>query len=253
MITIKSEEEMKTMVDAGRRLAGVIEELRGHVRAGIETRALDDRARDLIKKAGAKPAFLGYRPTGATKPYPATICVSINEVVVHGTPSVRVIKEGDVVKLDLGLILDGLYVDSAVTVIVGNASLEAKKLARVTEEALSFAIGEARPGNTLGDIGAAIQGVIEKTPFSIIKSLTGHGIGRALHEDPYVFNTGKRGEGEELKEGMVLALEPMVAVGSGKVRQLPDESYATVDGSLSAHFEHTVAITKDGPRVLTKI
>jgi methionyl aminopeptidase len=250
-LTIKSVGEIALMHEGGKRLAVILRELSGIVRPGITTSSLDARCASLIRNAGARPAFLGYRPTGAEKPYPATLCVSVNDVVVHGVPSSKIIQEGDVVSLDLGLVYEGWYVDAAVTVLVGNVSSEARRLVTVAREALEAAVLEARVGNTLGDIGAAVERVVKPSGFSIVRSLTGHGIGRALHEDPYVFNTGKPGSGEQLREGMVLAIEPMIAIEKGTVRQLEDESYATVDGSLAAHFEHSVAITKSGPLVLT--
>lgn len=253
MITIKSLAEIEVMSEAGKRLAQILEILRSEVRPGITTNYLDKRSEEMIRSMGAEPAFLGYKPSGAKKAYPATICVSINDVVVHGTPSEYIIKDLDLVKLDLGLIFHKFYVDSAVTVPLGKVSEEARKLTETTKRALDRAIEAARPGNTLGDIGSAVEQVVSKTNFSIVKSLTGHGIGRKLHEDPYVFNTGKPGEGEKLEVGMVLALEPMLAIGTDKVKQLNDDGYATADGSLAAHFEHTVAITERGPRVLTRI
>lgn len=253
MVILKTAAEIEVMTEAGRRLAQILEVLVGETKTGVTTKFLDERSEAMIRSAGATPAFLGYKPTGARKAYPATLCVSVNDVVVHGTPSDYVIRDGDLVKLDLGLVFHGLYVDAAVTVPVGNVTAEAKKLVRTTAEALAAGIKAAQPGNTLGDIGYAIERVVAKTSFSIVQSLTGHGIGRKLHEDPYVFNTGKPGHGEKLEVGMALALEPMVAVGSGKVKQIHDDGYATVDRSLAAHFEHTVVITKDGPRVLTRI
>jgi len=253
MITLKAPHEIEVMREAGRKLARVLSALKAEVKPGVKTLDLDTRARELIESEGARPAFLGYQPSGAEKPFPATICVSMNETVVHGLPSDYVIKEGDLVKLDLGLIHRGFYSDAAVTVKVGEVSEKAAKLVWVTEEALKKGIAAAKIGNTLGDLGAAIGNFVKDNGFEVVKTLTGHGIGRDLHEDPYVFNFGRPGEGEELKEGMVLALEPMVTAGGARVRQLEDDSFVTADGSLAAHFEHTVAITKNGPEVLTKI
>jgi methionyl aminopeptidase len=253
MMTLKTPEEIEIMAEGGRRLAEVIRELKQSVRAGMTTLELDTFAFALIKEAGAKPAFLHYRPYGAKKAYPFTLCASINDVVVHGQPSSYVIKDGDLVKLDLGLIYEKLYLDSAVTVGVGEVSSAAKKLIAVTEESLGAGIKEAKPGNTVGDIGAAIEKVITKKGFSVVEGLTGHGIGEALHEDPPIFNFGRKGRGMDLEVGMVIAIEPMVAIGRGAIVQRPDEGYGTADGSLSAHFEHTIAITEKGPRILTKI
>jgi methionyl aminopeptidase len=252
MVILKTPEEIEIMADAGKKLARVLEALRALVRIGVTTKYLDEASRALIKAEGAEPAFLNYRPAGSRKGYPFTLCASINKTVVHGLPSGYAIQDGDLVKLDLGLKLKGFYADSAITVGVGNISREAGKLMAVTEEALVRGIKEARLGNTTGDIGNAIESYVKKNKFSIVESLTGHGIGRNLHEDPYVLNFGRPGTGEELRAGMVIAIEPMVAAGSGASEQLKDESFVTKDGSLSAHFEHTVAITAKGPRILTK-
>lgn len=239
------------MFVAGRKLAAVLNALEKETRAGVIAKDLDKLAYDLILAEGAKPAFLNSRPGGADKPYPYTLCISLNDVVVHGQPSNYVIKDGDVASLDLGLKYKGYYVDSAITVGVGTITKEANKLMEATKEALVAGIKEAKLGNTLGDVGYAIANVVHKRGFSVADGLVGHGIGRTLHEDPIVFNFGRRGEGEELEEGMVIAIEPMVNAGGSAVRTLKDESFATRDGSLSAHFEHTVAITKHGPQILT--
>ena len=241
------------MAEAGRRLAHILHVLAGEVRTGIQTKELDRRAHELILHGGDAPAFLGYVPGGTVKPFPATICVSVNETVVHGLPGEYSIRDGDIVKLDLGLVHEGFYSDSAVTVGVGKISEESKRLIHATEEALRRGIEKAIPGNTVGDIGHAIQECIWNEGFSVVRSLAGHGVGRALHENPMVFNFGKRGKGEELRPGMVIAIEPMVAAGGGATKQMKDDSFVTADGSLSAHFEHTVAITKQGPRILTQI
>lgn len=250
---IKTLEEIELMAESGRRLAYVLKELKKEVRAGIETAALDLRTRELLKEVDAKAAFLGYQPNGASEPYPAVLCTSINDVVVHGVPGEEVINPGDVVKIDMGVIYKGYYSDAAFTVAVEPVPKGVKDLIRVTEEALRAGIKAARPGNTLGDIGYAVSEKVNKAGFSVIQGLTGHGIGRALHEDPYVYNVGKKGEGDVLRAGMVLAIEPMVAMGKGITRQLQDDSFATKDKSLTAHFEHTVAILPDGPKVLTSI
>lgn len=251
---LRTPQEVEIMAEAGKHLAQVLEELRKEVKPGVSTLALDKIAHDLITKMGDDPAFLGYRPAGARRAYPFTLCTSINDVVVHGQPSDSgVLREGDIIKLDLGLRHGGLYSDSAITVGVGSVSHAAKKLMAVTEEALYAGIKEAKPGQTLGDIGFAIQKVVTKNGFSIAEGLTGHGIGLMLHEDPTVFNFGEKGRGDKLVPGMVLAIEPMVTAGQGEILQLRDESYGTADGSLSAQFEHTVAITEKGPVILTKI
>ena len=241
------------MAEAGEKLAVILDFLAKSVKAGIRTNELDNIAFKMIRETGCQPAFLNYKPHGARKAYPATVCVSINEVVVHGVPSDYVIKDGDIVKIDLGLIYKGFYSDSAVTIGIGAIGIKNRNLIETTKKTLELGIEEARPGNTLGDIGFAIERHVKANGFSIVELLTGHGIGRELHEDPYVYNFGKRDEGDELKEGMVIAIEPMVAAGKGSLKQLKDDSFATADGSFTAHFEHTVAITKDGPRILTKI
>ncbi|MDP2598398.1 MAG: type I methionyl aminopeptidase [Candidatus Liptonbacteria bacterium] len=253
MIILKTPEQIEIMAEGGKRLARVLEYLAKEVRPGITTKFLDSMAYKHIREAGASPAFLNYRPAGAKKAYPFTLCASLNDTVVHGLPSDYVICEGDLVKLDLGLKYKGFYLDSAITVGVGSISKEAKKLIQATEESLARAIVSARPGKTLGDIGHAVETRVKKNNFSIVQSLTGHGIGRNLHEDPYVLNFGKAHDGERLLAGMVLALEPMVAIGKSDVLQRADESFVTRDGSLAAHFEHTVAITETGPRVLTRV
>lgn len=252
MITLKSPEEIGVMAEGGKILGMVLREIKAAAHAGVATKELDALAYKLIIGAGAKPAFLHYRPTGAARGYPATLCASVNDGIVHGLPSKRVLQEGDVLKLDLGLRYKGFYSDAAVTVGIGKVNTETKNLIRATEAALAAGINEARAGKTIGDIGFAIETVAKKNGFSVVEGLTGHGIGQALHEDPYVFNFGRRGDGETLKNGMVIAIEPMFAAGSGAIKELSDGSYVTMDGSLAAHFEHTVAIAEKGPRILTK-
>ena len=251
MLILKSPSEIELMAEGGHRLADVLRHLVDETHAGVTTKQLDRIAYELIHQSGAKPAFLHYRPAGARRAYPYTLCASINDVVVHGQPSDYVIQDGDLVKLDLGLIYKKFYADAAVTVMVGKVGPEAKKLVAATVEALAAGIKEVKPGKTLGDIGFAVGKVAEKNNFSVADGLTGHGIGRNLHEDPTVFNFGERGDDEELRPGMVLAIEPMFTAGAGAIKQIKDESYATRDGSLAAHFEHTVAVTETGVRVLT--
>jgi len=240
------------MARAGNILAKVLKQLVGHARAGVATKELDELSQKLVLRYGAKPAFLGYGDDGGKK-FPSSVCVSVNDEVVHGLPSERVLKEGDVVGLDFGVLLDGFYADGAVTVGIGKMQPQTKKLLEVTESALKLGIGQARIGNRIGDIGYAVQTYVEKHGFSVIRQLVGHGIGRELHEAPQVPNFGKPGTGELLQEGMVIAIEPMVAMGDWHVVLSPDGwAYKTADDSISAHFEHTVAITKKGPRILTK-
>lgn len=240
------------MAEGGRRLAVVLQRLAEEVHPGVTTLALDRAARAMIVQGGDTPAFLNYHPEGARRAYPYTLCTSVNHVVVHGQPSTYALREGDIVKLDLGLKHKGFYLDAAITVPVGRVSAEAKKLMAATEESLAAGIKEAKPGRSLGDIGFAIERAARKNKFSVVDGLTGHGIGRALHEEPTVFNYGDRGTGPKLAAGMVLAIEPMVAARGGAIVQLKDESYGTADRSLAAHFEHTIAITKDGPLILTR-
>ncbi|HTY40194.1 MAG TPA: type I methionyl aminopeptidase, partial [Candidatus Paceibacterota bacterium] len=213
MTTLKNEKEILLMTEAGKRLGAVLATLKKAVRPGITTKELDALAYQLITAPGDTPAFLGYQPDGAAVPYPATLCASVNDGVVHGLPGGRQLAEGDIVKLDLGLIHKGYYVDAAVTVPVGKISARTRKLVAVTEEALARAVKAARPGRTLGDIGHAVQEFVEANGFSVVRALTGHGIGKDLHEDPAVYNFGTPGTGERLRPGMTLALEPMVNAG----------------------------------------
>lgn len=252
MITIKNPEEIKKMAESGRILASVLRRLAKEAKIGVRLSDLNKLAYELTLNEKARPAFLGYRPEGAFKGFGASICASINETVVHGFPSDYCLKDGDVLKLDFGVERAGYFSDAAITVGIGKISKEAKRLMKATKSALEKAIKTAKPGKTLGDIGWAIERTAEKNGLKVIRDLTGHGIGKELHEDPTIYNFGEKGKGIELKPGMVLAIEPMLAVGSERTVQKPDESWATADGSLSAHFEHTVAIAEKGPIVLTK-
>ncbi|MGB9692647.1 MAG: type I methionyl aminopeptidase [Candidatus Sumerlaeaceae bacterium] len=245
-IEIKSPAEIEKMRKAGKLLRAVFVELERHIQPGITTAELDTLARKLIEDAGAIPAFLGYEG------YPATLCTSVNEEIVHGIPRARVLREGDIVAVDCGLILGGFYADSAYTYPVGQVSDLARRLIEVTKAALGAGIREMRPDNRLGTLSAAIQKVVEEAGFSIVREYTGHGIGRAMHEPPQVLNFGTPNTGLRLRPGMVFAIEPMVNAGTWKTRVLDDDwTVVTADGSLSAHFEHTVAVTDDGPDVLT--
>lgn len=227
---------------------GILEEVRGRVRPGVTTLDLEAYVEKRVRQLGAKPAFKGYRG------YPCCLCASVNEEIVHGIPSDRVLKDGDIVSLDLGVILDGFYGDSAVTVPVGEISDSLKRLLRVTEESLLLGIERVRVGNHLEDVSEAVQSHAEEAGYSVVREFVGHGIGRELHEEPQVPNFGKAGHGPLLKEGMVLAIEPMINVGSPDVRVLRDQWTAvTADGAYSAHFEHMVAATRNGPDVLTQL
>lgn len=256
LMTITTSEKRDILIEAGKRLAGVLAQLRAKVAPGVTTEDLDTLAEHLIREGGDVPSFLGYTPESAGRPYPATLCVSINDEVVHGIPneSSRVLKAGDIVSLDLGLTHRGIVVDAAITVPVGNVSIETTKLLRATEAALGAGIAAAIPGNHVGDISYAIQKEIEAAGFKVVKELGGHGVGDVVHEEPFIPNFGKKGEGEELVEGMVLALEPIANAGKAAVTLSPDGyTFRTKDGSKSAHFEHTILIEKDGPLVVTAL
>jgi methionyl aminopeptidase len=249
---IKSSEEIKLIRIAGKILANVARQIRDAACEGMSLKELDLLAQKLIQEAGAEPAFLGYQPYGASRPYPASICASLNDVVVHGVPTHYKLKSGDLLKLDFGVDYNGYIADAAFTVGIGKISKEAKLLMEATKNALAVGIKECKAGKTLGDVGWAINNYVTKHGFKVVKGLTGHGVGKELHEDPPVFNEGQKNTGLRLKAGMVLALEPMVSAGDPYIRQLPDDSYATRDGSLSAHFEHTIAITEKGAEILTQ-
>ena len=248
MIILKTKEEIEYLRESNQIVAAILNELKGIVEPGITTQDLDVFAEKKIREKGGIPAFKGYRN------FPANLCVSINEQIVHGIPGSRNIKEGDIVSIDLGIILNGFYGDAAITVPVGKISEEAARLLDVTEKALYKGIERARVGGRLYDISHAIQSWVEGQGFSVVRDFVGHGVGRALHEEPQVPNYGQPNRGVQLKKGMVIALEPMVNAGTWKVRVEPDGWTAvTQDGSLSAHFEHTIVITDDGPDILTLV
>lgn len=251
MVKIKSEKDIPALRTSGKILASVLRAIRDSSKEGISLISLEMKARELIHSAGAKPAFLGYMPDGGTKPFPTAICASVNETIVHGIPTERILKSGDVFKIDLGVNYNGYFTDAAVTVGVGKISEEARKLIRATEESLRNAIKACRSGNHIGDIGFEIEKEAKRRGFKVVRGLTGHGVGFEVHEDPTVYNYGRKGEGMVLKSGLVLALEPMLSAGSSEIIQNKDESFATKDGSLSAHFEHTVLITEGEPEILT--
>ncbi len=247
MIILKTPEEIQTMTKASSLVADTLRSLVPRINPGVTTEELDQFAEDFIRSRGGIPAFKGYRS------YPKTLCTSVNEEVVHGIPSRRVLKDGDIIGLDLGAVVDGFYGDSALTVAVGSIPPKVAELLKVTEEALYKGIEKAVVGNRLSDISHAIQNHAEAAGFSIVTDFVGHGIGRQLHEEPQVPNYGKPGQGPRLQVGMVLAIEPMVTMGDAAVRVLEDQWTAvTRDGSLAAHFEHTIAIQEEGPpRILT--
>lgn len=246
-VAIRSAKEIAKMRRSGEVLHSVLEALRVAVAPGMTTMDLENVAAGKIDEAGAVSAFKGYHD------YPCVLCTSINDEVVHGIPSAkRVLNEGDVVSIDCGVVIDGYYSDSAITLPVGAISDSAKSLLEATEQSLEAAIGVVKPGATLGDVGAAVQKVAESAGFSVVRDFVGHGIGRQMHEEPQIPNFGQPGQGMKLREGMVLAIEPMVNAGKPSVRVLKDGWTAvTVDGSLSAHFEHTVAVRAEGAEVLT--
>jgi len=249
VILLKSPRELQHMRAAGRILAEVKERLKALVKAGVSTKEIDDDVEALILSRGATSAFKGYRG------YPATVCTSINDEVVHGIPSAkRKLKEGDIIGLDLGCIVEGYYADCAISLPVGSVPARVQELLDVTRESLDKAIVQCRAGNRLGDISHAVQSHVESHGFAVVRAFVGHGIGKQLHEEPQVPNFGEAGRGPLLKAGMALAIEPMVTMGSWEVRVLEDRWTAvTADGSLAAHFEDTIAITDDGPEVLTRL
>jgi len=251
VISIKTKEEIEIMREGGKILAEILKKLSEAVKPGITTNDLEKLARELVLSYSVKASFLGYDG------YPAVLCASINDEIVHGVPSDRVLKEGDLLKIDMGVLHKEFHTDSAITLLVGQCPTlnvgHQQKLISVTKEALRIGISKAKVGNTLGDIGSAIQKYVEQNRFNVVRDLVGHGIGRELHEPPQVLNYGKAGEGEKLVEGIVIAIEPMVVTGDWKIKNSKDGfAFVTSDGGLSAHFEHTIAITDKGPLVLTQ-
>ncbi|MCX6713363.1 MAG: type I methionyl aminopeptidase [Candidatus Vogelbacteria bacterium] len=253
MIKLKTKEEIDILREGGKRLAEILRAVKAKVAPGVTTSELDELAYDLVKEGGDKPAFRGYRPQGSPLAYPASLCTSVNEEIVHGIPSKRVLKEGDVVGLDLGLEHEGLFTDHAVSVPVGAIDHDLRTLLAVTEEALYAGIKAAGPGKHLGDIGAAIEALADKYGYGLIEELSGHGVGYKPHEDPFVPNFGQPGAGLKLEPGLVIAIEPMFALGTGDIKLEKDGfTFTTRDKKASAHFEHTIVITADGHEILTK-
>jgi len=256
MISIKTEKEIEIMREGGKLLAGITRKLEKQVKPGITTNKLEGLAQALILSSGAKCSFKGYTgPMGEKeKPFPACLCVSINEQIVHGIPGDQILKQGDIVSLDLGLFFKGFHSDMAITVGVGKIPPEAQRLIRITKKVLKLAIKKVRPGITFGDISNFIQRYSESQGFNIVRDLCGHGIGHNLHEEPQILNYGKRHSGPKIKQGMVFCLEPMLSIGDPRIKKSPDGfSWQTKDNSLSAHFEHAVAVTETGPKVLTNL
>jgi len=254
MIRPKTKEEIKTLREAGRRLYNVLQKLKERSVEGVSLKELDALGESLIREGGDVPSFLNYTPEGAGRPYPSSICISINNEIVHGisSESDKVLKDGDIVTLDAGLTHKNLIVDSAVTVIVGDVPDKVRSLLDVTEKSLYKGIEQAKVGNRVGDISYAVEQFVKPYGFSIYRELVGHGVGYEVHEEPYVPNVGKAGTGPLLEDGMVIAIEPMLGLGSNEIKLAKDGyTYLTKDGSMSAHFEHTIAITNDGPIILT--
>ncbi|MBY0110799.1 type I methionyl aminopeptidase [Patescibacteria group bacterium] len=252
---VRNNTDREGIIESGRRLGVVLSEVAKAVAPGVSTATLDEIAERLIREGGDMPAFLDYTPERAARPYPATLCVSVNDEVVHGIPNEapRFIKEGDIVALDLGLIHKGYVTDSAITVPVGKVSDEATRLMAVTKASLENAIAAARPGNCIGDISHATEKTFKGTGFSVVKVLGGHGVGAGVHEEPWIANVGTPGTGPEIVEGMVLALEPIANAGKASVILAPDGyTYRTKDGSISAHFEHTILVEKDKTLVVSR-
>ncbi len=253
MVIIKTPEEIEKIRKSGEILARVLRELKGFIRAGITTWAINKKAEEMIRKLGGRPAFKGYRPGFSSKKYPFATCISVNNEIVHGLPSKRrVLKEGDIVSVDMGVNYQGYFSDAACTYIIGDVPEQVKKLVEVTKKALYIGISKAYPGNRIGDISNAIGSFVKSHGFSPVRDYCGHGVGKRIHEDPSIPNDGVAGVGELIREGMTLAIEPMVAMGSGEAVTKEDGWTAvTKDGSLAAHFEHTIAVLETGPQILT--
>lgn len=253
MAKIKTAEEIALLRESGKRLAAVLQELKRAIKPGVTTKDLDILAEKLIRAGGDIPPFLNYTPHGARRAFPASLCVSVNEEIVHGIPREdRILAEGDIVSIDLGVSHKGMITDSALTVAVGEVSSEIQKLLEHTERSLFEGIKAVRVGGRIGDIGAAVEAVAKKHGYGIVRELGGHGVGHEVHEEPYVPNYGSKGTGPIIKAGMVLAIEPMFMLGSEEILAMPDGyTVITKDGSLSAHFEHTIAITDEGVEIIT--
>ncbi|HEY4521633.1 MAG TPA: type I methionyl aminopeptidase [Candidatus Paceibacterota bacterium] len=247
---IKNQKDLEILREGGKKLAAVLSFVAKAAVSGVTTKFLDELAEKLILEYGDKPSFKNYKNPMGKDSYPATLCVSINDEVVHGIPDERILKVGDIVGLDIGAWHGGLCTDTAMTILVGGGT---NKLVDATKKSLEIGISKVKAGARIGDIGFAIQNFLEKEGFGVVRELVGHGVGNAVHEDPEIPNWGKAGTGQELAEGMVIAIEPMATEGSPKVKFLPDGwTWATVDGSHSAHFEHTLVVTKNGAEILTK-
>jgi len=255
MIIIKTPEEIEILREGGKRLATILHKVKEKVKPGVSAKELDLYAEELIRAGGDTPAFLNYRPEGARSPFPASLCVSVNDEVVHGIPSRdKVLKDGDIVSIDLGLKHKGLFTDMAITVPVGNVIPSIDKLLKTTEQALQVGINAAVAGGRVGDIGHAIESFVRPHKYGIVEVLSGHGVGKYIHEDPYIPNFGKSGTGAKLVSGMVVAIEPMLNNGTKNVT-IDEDGYTfrTADSKKSSHFEHTILITEQGPEILTQV
>lgn len=252
MVLLKKDKDIDGLRKSGKILVSILLALKEAAKEGVTLMDLERKAREMLKDAGASSAFLHYKPEGAKKPYPAVLCTSLNDQIVHGVPTETKLEEGDILKIDFGVVFDGMVTDAALTVGIGKISDEAASLMKATEGALQAGLEAMKaPGSRIGDIGWAVEHAAEKEGFSVVDGLTGHGVGFKLHEDPIVYNYGDKGEGMLLKKGLVLAVEPMLSAGSSAIAQAKDDSFYTKDGSLSAHFEKTVAVTDHGIEILT--
>jgi len=252
MTLIKTQKEIKLLREGGKRHFAVMSQLKNATKAGVSTQEINDLAEKLIREGGDESSILHYQPFGASYPFPASICVSINEEIVHGIPDKRIIKEGDIVGLDFCITHKGLVIDGGTTIAVGEIDAQVKKLLEITQQALFAGIQAAREGNRIGDIGHAIELCAQPYKYGVVRELGGHGVGHSVHEIPYVLNFGRPKTGMILTKGMVLALEPMFTLGSSKIKLKKNGyTYVSCDNSLSAHFEHTIVITKDKPLILT--
>jgi len=253
VIHLKNKQDIVILQEGGKRLAKVMKVLRRETKPGVSAAFLDELAYTMIKKYGGYPSFLNYQADFANRPFPNSLCVSLNDVIVHGIPRKDIIlKPGDLVSLDLGMEYQGLFTDMAITVGLGRMKPEEKRLIETTQKALAVAIKVARPGKTLGDIGYAIENCATKNGFVVIRDLVGHGVGYAVHEDPPIFNYGEKAKGIKIETGLVIAIEPMITSGNGSIKEMSDNSFATLNGKKACHFEHTIAILKNKTIIITR-
>ena len=253
MIHLKNKQDIIILQEGGKRLAKVMKVLRRETKPGVSAAFLDELAYTMIKKYGGYPSFLNYQPDFSNRPFPNSLCVSLNDVIVHGIPRKDIIlKPGDLVSLDLGMEYQGLFTDMAITVGLGRMKPDEKRLIETTQKALAVAIKVARPGKTLGDIGYAIENCATKNGFVVIRDLVGHGVGYAVHEDPPIFNYGEKAKGIKIETGLVIAIEPMITSGNGSIKEMSDNSFTTLNGKKACHFEHTIAILKNKTIIITR-